>query len=117
MAQKTGIDLPQEVSGVMPSEPWKIRNFKQKWFAGETISVSIGQGAVAATPIQMARAFGAIASGGRPVWPHVAYTTDLPPGVVSTQSWNGEETTPISPNKLETANHTTAPVVDAVGIA
>src|SRR5882762_4708404 len=40
MGQKTGIDLPQEVSGVMPSEPWKIRNFKQKWFAGETISVS-----------------------------------------------------------------------------
>src|SRR5579864_2953642 len=53
LGQKTGIDLPQEVSGVMPSEQWKIRNFKQKWFAGETISVGIGQGAVAATPIQM----------------------------------------------------------------
>src|SRR5579864_9425053 len=58
LGQKTGIDLPQEVSGVMPSEQWKIRNFKQKWFAGETISVGIGQGAVAATPIQMARAIG-----------------------------------------------------------
>ena len=58
LGQKTGIDLPQEVSGVMPSEEWKIRNFKQKWFAGETISVGIGQGAVAATPIQMARAIG-----------------------------------------------------------
>ena len=58
LGQKTGIDLPQEVSGVMPSEEWKIRNFKQKWYAGETISVGIGQGAVAATPIQMARAIG-----------------------------------------------------------
>ena len=48
--QKTGVDLPQEVSGVMPSEEWKIKNFKQKWYAGETISVSIGQGAVAVTP-------------------------------------------------------------------
>ena len=37
----------------MPSEEWKIRNFKQKWFAGETISVGIGQGAVAATPVQL----------------------------------------------------------------
>ena len=50
LGQKTGIDLPQEVSGVMPSEEWKIRNFKQKWYAGETISVGIGQGAVATTP-------------------------------------------------------------------
>src|SRR5271169_2360089 len=57
LGQKTGIDLPQEVSGVMPSEEWKIRNFKQKWYAGETISVGIGQGAVATTPIQLARAF------------------------------------------------------------
>src|SRR5271155_5769434 len=47
LGQKTGIDLPNEVTGVMPSEEWKIRNFKQKWFAGETISVGIGQGAVA----------------------------------------------------------------------
>src|ERR1700723_3339047 len=39
LGQKTGIDLPNEVAGVMPSEEWKIRNFKQKWFAGETISV------------------------------------------------------------------------------
>ena len=64
LGQKTGIDLPQEVSGVMPSEEWKIRNFKQKWFAGETISVGIGQGAVAMTPIQLVRAIGAIAMGG-----------------------------------------------------
>ena len=64
LGQKTGVDLPQEVSGVMPSEEWKIRNFKQKWYAGETISVGIGQGAVATTPIQLARAIGAITSDG-----------------------------------------------------
>ena len=66
LGQKTGIDLPNEVSGVMPSEEWKIRNFKQKWFAGETISVGIGQGAVAITPVQLMRAVGAIAIG----WAH-----------------------------------------------
>src|SRR5262252_392797 len=82
LGQRTGIDLPQEVTGVMPSEEWKIRNFKQKWYAGETISVGIGQGAVAVTPIQMARAIGAIASGGLLVRPHVVKPSDFPPNVV-----------------------------------
>ena len=82
LGQKTGIDLPQEVSGVMPSEEWKIRNFKQKWYAGETISVGIGQGAVATTPIQLARAIGAIASGGLIVRPHVVNPTEFPPNLV-----------------------------------
>src|SRR5947208_10013480 len=56
LGQKTGIDLPDEVSGIMPSEQWKLRNFRQKWFAGETISVGIGQGAVTVTPVQLIRA-------------------------------------------------------------
>ena len=80
LGQKTGIDLPQEVSGVMPSEEWKIKNFKQKWYAGETISVGIGQGAVATTPIQLARAVGAITSDGVLVRPHVAFPDQFPPG-------------------------------------
>ncbi len=75
LGQKTGIDLPNEVSGVMPSEEWKIRNFKQKWFAGETISVGIGQGAVAITPVQLTRAIAAISMGGRMVVPHVVDPT------------------------------------------
>ena len=79
LGKKTGIDLPQEVAGVMPSEEWKAKLFKQKWFAGETISVGIGQGAVATTPVQLARAIGGIASGGRLVQPHVAFPEDLPP--------------------------------------
>ena len=68
---KTGIDLPNEAAGVVPSEEWKLRNFRQKWFAGETISVSIGQGATTVTPLQMARALSGIATGG--VWhtPHL----------------------------------------------
>ncbi|HET7441338.1 MAG TPA: penicillin-binding protein 2, partial [Terriglobales bacterium] len=82
LGQKTGIDLPQEVSGVMPSEEWKLRNFKQKWYAGETISVGIGQGAVAVTPIQLARAIGGVASGGVMHRPHVAFPGELPANVV-----------------------------------
>ena len=117
MGQKTGIDLPQEVSGVMPSEDWKIRNFKQKWFAGETISVSIGQGAIAATPIQMARAIGAIASGGRLVRPHVTNPTDLPPGVTPAQSAEPEKMVPIDPQNWEIITDAMAQVVSPVGTA
>jgi penicillin-binding protein 2 len=117
LGQKTGIDLPQEASGVMPSEEWKIRNFKQKWFAGETISVGIGQGAVAVTPIQMARAFAAIASGGRMVRPHVTNPSDLPPGVVQVSNVPDEVTIPLDPKNWEIITDAMAQVVSPVGTA
>lgn len=98
LGQKTGIDLPNEVSGVMPSEEWKIRNFKQKWFAGETISVGIGQGAVAITPVQLLRAISAISMGGRMVVPHVINPVDVPPGYVETQHYTEVKSVPIDPN-------------------
>ncbi len=53
--QKTGIDLPREAAGVVPSEEWKLRNYHEKWYAGEVISVGIGQGAVAMSPMQFVR--------------------------------------------------------------
>jgi penicillin-binding protein 2 len=98
LGQKTGIDLPNEVSGVMPSEEWKIKNFKQKWFAGETISVGIGQGAVAITPVQLLRAVSAISMGGRMVVPHVINPSDLPSGFVETQHYTEVKNVPIDPN-------------------
>lgn len=98
LGQKTGIDLPDEVSGVMPSEEWKIRNFKQKWFAGETISVGIGQGAVAVTPVQLMRAIGAISMGGRMVVPHVVNPTELPNDFMQIAHTMEVRTVPIDPN-------------------
>ena len=91
LGQKTGIDLPNEVSGVMPSEEWKIRNFKQKWFAGETISVGIGQGAVAITPVQLLRAISRDFDGRQMVVPHVINPTDLPPGYVEASALHRSE--------------------------
>jgi penicillin-binding protein 2 len=117
LGQKTGIDLPQEVSGVMPSEEWKIRNYKQKWFAGETISVGIGQGAVAATPIQMARAIGAIASGGRLVRPHVTNPGDLPPGLIAASNVADETVVPLDPKNWEIITDGMADVVNPGGTA
>jgi penicillin-binding protein 2 len=98
LGQKTGIDLPNEVSGVMPSEEWKIRNFKQKWFAGETISVGIGQGAIVVTPVQLLRALSAVAMGGRMVVPHVVNPAGLPPGYSQTADYTEVKNVPIDPN-------------------
>jgi penicillin-binding protein 2 len=98
LGQKTGIDLPNEASGVMPSEEWKAHNFRQKWFAGETISVGIGQGAVAVTPIQLARAVAAVSMGGRLIVPHVVNPDGLPPGYVETAHYTEVKNVPIDPN-------------------
>jgi len=68
---KTGIDLPHEAEGVVPSRKWKIRNFREKWYPGENISVGIGQGATTVTPIQMASAIGGMAIGGMWFQPHL----------------------------------------------
>lgn len=71
IGKKTGIDLPNEKEGLMPSPHWKLRVQREKWYAGETISVAIGQGAVTVTPIQLASVLGGLVSGG--VWykPHL----------------------------------------------
>ncbi|HTV57916.1 MAG TPA: penicillin-binding protein 2 [Verrucomicrobiae bacterium] len=71
LGRKTGIDLPGEEPGLMPSEDWVERVFHHKWYAGETISVAIGQGAITVTPIQLARMAAAVASGGNLVQPHL----------------------------------------------
>lgn len=77
MGRKTGIDLPYEEEGVMPSPEWKRRMFHEKWYAGETISVAIGQGSVQITPLQMAYIVGGIASGGSFPRPHVVLPEDV----------------------------------------
>ena len=71
IGHKTGIDLPSEESGLMPSEEWVERVLHRKWYAGETISVSTGQGAVTTTPLQLARMIGGIAMGGIFKQPHL----------------------------------------------
>ena len=71
LGHRTGIDLPSEEPGLVPSEDWAQKVFHRKWYAGETISVSVGQGAVTTTPIQLARMIAGVASGGMLVEPHL----------------------------------------------
>ncbi len=72
---RTGIDLPGEAAGVLPSPQWKRERFRkaeqQRWYAGETISVGIGQGYNAYTPLQLANALAALVNDGELFRPHV----------------------------------------------
>jgi penicillin-binding protein 2 len=78
LGERTGIDLPNEATGVVPSTEWKLRNYHEKWYAGETISVGIGQGPVTVTPVQLTRMIAGIASDGHFVRPHVVDPAQLP---------------------------------------
>ena len=71
LGAKTGIDLPSEEAGLVPSEEWVQRVYHHKWYPGSTISVSIGQGSVMVTPMQVAYVIGGIASGGEFKQPHL----------------------------------------------
>jgi penicillin-binding protein 2 len=71
----TGIDIPGESRGNPPSAEWKQRVHKEQWYPGDTISVAIGQGLLAVTPVQMATMISAVANGGTLVRPHLARDT------------------------------------------
>src|ERR1700693_3788228 len=117
LGQKTGVDLPQEASGVMPSEEGKLRNLKQKWYAGETISVGIGQGAVAVTPIQLARAIAGITSGGVMHRPHVAFPQQLPPNFVPAAASDEDVRVPMDARNWEIITDAMANVPTPIGTA
>ena len=69
--KKTGIDLDGETPGLLPSQEWKMKRFKQKWYAGDTVSVGIGQGYSLVTPLQLAAATAMLANGGIGYRPHL----------------------------------------------
>src|SRR3989442_3060038 len=66
----TGIDLPNEASGIMPDPQWKQRTFDEPWSIGNTYHEAIGQGYVAVTPLQLLNAYASVANGGAPWHPH-----------------------------------------------
>ena len=97
LGQRTGIDIEGESEGVLPSQEWKRKRFRkpeqQKWYAGETVSIGIGQGYNAFTPIQLAQATAAIASNGVLFRPHL---------VRHIENINTGERVPIEPEPLRT---------------
>ena len=79
LGKRTGIDLPSEEPGLMPSEEWARRVQHRQWMVGENISVGVGQGAITTTPLQLAKAIGGIAMGGVFKQPHLLKTSEPAP--------------------------------------
>ncbi len=72
LGHSTHFDVPGEASGLVPTPAWLRKTYNQPWYEGQTINLSIGQGYLQATPLQMAVAYSALANGGTVVRPHVA---------------------------------------------
>ena len=86
----TGVPLPGEKEGLVPSQEWKLKRFKDKWHAGETISASIGQGFGTVTPLQLANAYATLANGGDIYVPRI---------VSRIETWDGRLVQEFAPTK------------------
>ena len=89
LAGKSGIDLPNEVESIVPSQEFKRKRFNEKWYAGDTISVSIGQGMVDVTPMSLAVMMATVANGGTRVVPRLVKAFD---------EGNGWQPVPVPPS-------------------
>ncbi len=101
IGRRTGVDLPGETTGTLPSPQWKQRLYKDVWYAGDTISVSIGQGYLEASPIQMLKVVSAVANGGTLYTPHVVSQIRDPHGrVLESFDPVAEKRVPVSESDL-----------------
>ena len=79
----TGIDLPDEGSGVLPNPEWKKKSYNTPWYAGDTLNTGIGQGFLLVTPLQLAFAVSALAEQGERWKPHVVLSVRKNDGIVT----------------------------------
>jgi penicillin-binding protein 2 len=112
---KSGIDLPNEVQGLVPSTEWKQRVKGEKWYAGETISVGIGQGGVTLTPVSMAVYMATLANGGTRVTPHLLKAVDDGTGWKPVPEPPPQQVFDIDPDKLQAIRDGLWMVVNAGG--
>ena len=115
LGQKSGIDLPNEVQGLVPSPAWKQARFKERWYAGETVSVSIGQGSVAVTPVSMAVYAATLANGGTRVTPHLLKAVDDGSGWKPVTPLRPKSTSPLKADKLQAIRDGLFLVVNGAG--
>jgi penicillin-binding protein 2 len=106
VGSKTGIELPREAPGLMPSSEWKKKARNEDWHPGENLSVAIGQGFVQATPLQMAMAYLAVGSEGLVVKPHLVKK------ILSPQGHTVKEVQPQIIRKLSEGGEDSPPLID-----
>jgi penicillin-binding protein 2 len=115
LGEKSGIDLPNEIQGLVPSPEWKQQRFREKWYAGETISVSIGQGGVSVTPVSMAVYAATLANGGMRVTPHLLKAVDDGGGWKPVPAPEPQSKVQLHPEKLQAIRDGLWMVVNAAG--
>ncbi len=104
LGEPTGIDLPAEAAGLIPSAEWKQRVWKTPWYPGDTLNMSIGQGFVLTSPLQIARMVSAVAMDGKLVQPRLARRILAPDGTEVSSFASRETTVPVTlpPEALRT---------------
>ena len=112
---KTGVDLPGERESLVPSTAWKRRTYKQDWYPGETISVSIGQGPVNVTPLALAAMVSTVANGGTLITPHILKAVDQGKGWVPAGAAPPRSSFFIAPDSLQAVRDGLWMVVNANG--
>jgi penicillin-binding protein 2 len=118
LGARTGIDIEGELTGLAPSQAWKWARFKQKWYAGDTVSVGIGQGYMLATPIQLAAMVSTLANGGTPVHPRLLKAVqDAKTLEMKLMSPDTGERVAIKPEHLELVRSAMVGVTSAGGTA
>ncbi len=116
LGRDSGIDLANERSGVIPSSAWKQKRFHERWYPAETLSVAIGQGYVAVTPLQMAQLAAQVANGGIRYRPQFVKEVEaLDSSVVKSYPPVVEARVNIDPSILETVRDAMADVVNGPG--
>lgn len=99
---RTGIALPGEAAGLVPTERWKRENWDMNWVMGDTYNISIGQGYILSTPLQLLNAFAAIANGGTLYRPQVVHQiVDVDGNLIQTTQPEVIRQVPISPQNIE----------------
>jgi penicillin-binding protein 2 len=113
---KSGIDLDNEKTGVMPSSAWKQKRYHERWYPAETLSVAIGQGYVAVTPLQLAQFAAMVANGGIRYQPQFVKEVEaLDGGVAKAYPPVVEQRVNISPETLQVVRDAMADVVNGPG--
>lgn len=102
LGSKLGIDIPGEVSGLIPDDKWKQENMDEVWYPGDTLHMSIGQGFVLATPIQINNMISIIAANGREYPPHLSLKLTSPSGKkIKDFEFDGEQVKDISYEQIK----------------
>lgn len=108
LGQSTGVELPSERAGIMPSTAWKRKAKKEPWFPGETISAAIGQGYVTVTPLQMANLMGTVANNG------INYRPRLVQAVMDRMTGNLQELPAVPRGKINAKPETFSLIKEAL---